>query len=404
KAYAVRCAWLEPGGSPYLASLRMDQAKTWEEFREACNYSHIPGENMVWADTDGNIGWQAVGIAPIRRNFSGLVPVPGDGCYEWDGYLPIIDKPHIINPEAGFFATANQHVIPGSYEYWDAIGFTWSDPFRGDRINEVLGSGEKLIMEDMKSLQTDYYSIPARTLVPFLEPLTFESKMVNQAKEMLLTWDFILDKNSVPAGIYVAWENQIRENARDQFLPDKIRGLLSLQLTKIINWLIQPDKKFGADPEIGRDIFLQEAFIQAIEKLTDALGADLENWQYGQENYKHVYIHHPLSDAVSDMWKEKLNTGPAPRGGNSYTPGSTGGNNNQTSGASFRIIVDTGDWDSAIGTTTPGQSGDPDSPFYSNLFELWADDQYFPLYFSREKIETALSKQVSLQPGSLSPE
>ena len=68
----------------------MDQSKSWEEFRAACNYSHIPGENMIWADKAGNIGWQAVGIAPIRNNFSGLVPVPGNGTYEWDGYLPII--------------------------------------------------------------------------------------------------------------------------------------------------------------------------------------------------------------------------------------------------------------------------------------------------------------------------
>ncbi|WP_296700617.1 penicillin acylase family protein, partial [Algoriphagus sp.] len=124
KAYAVRCAWLEPGGSPYLASLRMDQAKTWEEFREACNYSHIPGENMIWADKNGNIGWQSVGIAPIRKNFSGMVPVPGDGRYEWDGYLPIIQKPNTVNPKEGFFASANQNIVPEDYEHWDAIGFT----------------------------------------------------------------------------------------------------------------------------------------------------------------------------------------------------------------------------------------------------------------------------------------
>ena len=104
-AYAVRSAWMEIGGSPYLASLRMDQAKTWEEFREACNYSHIPGENMVWADKDGNIGWQAVGIAPIRNTHSGMVPVMGDGNYEWDGYLPIIDKPNIFNPKDEFSNT-----------------------------------------------------------------------------------------------------------------------------------------------------------------------------------------------------------------------------------------------------------------------------------------------------------
>ena len=111
-AYAVRAGWLEIGGAPYLASLRMDQAKTWEEFREACNYSHIPGENMVWADVGGNIGWQAVGIAPIRRNWTGLVPVPGDGRYEWDGYLEIKHKPHVYNPEKGFWATANENLVP----------------------------------------------------------------------------------------------------------------------------------------------------------------------------------------------------------------------------------------------------------------------------------------------------
>ncbi|PTL98905.1 MAG: penicillin acylase family protein, partial [Bacteroidetes bacterium] len=166
KAYAVRCAWLEPGGSPYLASLRMDQAKTWEEFREACNYSHIPGENMIWADKEGNIGWQAVGIAPIRNNFSGLVPVPGDGSYEWDGYLPIIEKPHAYNPEQGFLATANQNVTPEDYTHWNAIAYSWSDPYRGDRVNEVLSSGKKMTMDDMKALQVDYLSIPARTLVP----------------------------------------------------------------------------------------------------------------------------------------------------------------------------------------------------------------------------------------------
>ena len=82
KAYAIKCAWMEVGGAPYLASLRIDQANSWESFREACAYSHIPGENMIWADKKGNIGWQAVGIIPIRKNFSGYVPIPGDGRFE----------------------------------------------------------------------------------------------------------------------------------------------------------------------------------------------------------------------------------------------------------------------------------------------------------------------------------
>ena len=101
KAYAVKNGWSEVGGSPYLASLRMDQAKNWEEYREACNYFNIPGENMVWADKYGDIGWQAVGIAPIRKTHSGLVPVSGNGNFEWKDYIDIVEKPNIFNPEKG---------------------------------------------------------------------------------------------------------------------------------------------------------------------------------------------------------------------------------------------------------------------------------------------------------------
>src|SRR5947208_13375183 len=153
-AYAVRAAWLEPGGAPYMASLRMDQATTWEQFRDACSYSNIPGENMIWADKGGNIGWQAVGIAPIRKNFSGLVPVPGDGRYEWAGFLPIKEKPHSYNPPEGFIATANNDLIPLDYTHMDAVGFVWADPYRWARISEVLGSGRKFAIADLMRLQT----------------------------------------------------------------------------------------------------------------------------------------------------------------------------------------------------------------------------------------------------------
>ena len=148
-AYAIRPAWMEVGGAPYLASLRMDQAKTWEEFRDATNYSHIPGENIIWADRDGNIGWQAVGIAPLRRNFSGLVPVPGDGRYECDGYLEIKQKPNSFNPDVGYIETSNSNYTPPDYEHLDAIAYTWTDPYRWARGSELLSSGRKFNMTDM---------------------------------------------------------------------------------------------------------------------------------------------------------------------------------------------------------------------------------------------------------------
>ena len=397
-AYAVRCAWLEPGGSPYLASLRMDQAQTWEEFRDACNYSHIPGENMIWADKDGNIGWQAVGIAPVRRNFSGLVPVPGDGRYEWDGYLPIIEKPNDYNPAKGYLATANQNVTPENYQHWDAIGYSWSDPYRGDRVNEVLESDTKLTMKDMKALQMDYMSIPARILVPLLEELNFTGSAA-EAKIKLSNWDYKLEADSIAAAIYVAWENQLKTMANERFIPKEGQGIVpGIQLAKIIEWIKTPDARFGENPIRERNEFLRKAFQNGMADLEKKLGPDINQWQYGQEKYKHTYMQHALSEVVNDSLKSQLDLGPLPRGGNAYTPGSTGSNLRQSSGATFRIIVNTGDGDATLGTNGPGQSGNPNSPFYDNLFEPWAQDEYFPVYYSRQKVDSVAVTITQLIP------
>ena len=372
----------------------MDQAKNWQEFRAACSYSNIPGENMIWADINGDIGWQAVGIAPIRKNFSGLVPILGNGKYEWSGYLPIIEKPNIFNPEKGFIATANQNLTPFNFKNWDAIGFTWSDPFRGDRINNFLGLNDNLTIKDMKQLQVDVTSLPAKTLVPYLEKISF-NHFETQQKNRLLNWDFRLRPNSVEAAIYVAWENEIMNCAFDMFVPNSAKSIFtSLQLKTIIDWIKSPGKIFSNNKK--RDVFLKKTFTSAILNLKGRLGEDTKNWIYGQKNNKHTYIIHSLGEVSKKEVSEKLNLGPLPRGGNSYTPASTGSDYRQTSGGSFRIIVNTGDWDSSIGTNAPGQSGNPESPFYGNLFKDWAEDKYFPIYFSKEKIESATFKKTIL--------
>jgi len=399
-AYAVRAAWMEIGGAPYLASLRMDQATNWEEFREACSFSHIPGENMLWADKEGNIGWQAVGISPIRQNWSGLVPVPGDGSYEWDGYLPIKALPNTYNPDSGYFGTANSSLTPKDYPYRDeAIGWSWADPYRWARVNEVLASGRKFSMMDMMKLQTDYLSIPARTLVPLLEGLSPEDQSVEDVRQMLLDWDYVLNKNSVEAGIYVAWERQIQRDMADLLIPERGKEVMSfVGMKKTIDRLMVPDGVFGSNPMTGRDEFLLTSLETAIQELNERLGNDMNMWQYGQEEYKHVLLRSPLSGAVNEEIREKLEVGPLPRGGNSYTVGSTGSNNNQTSGASFRIVLDLEDWDKGVAMNNPGQSDDPDSKYYDNLFEQWANDKFFPLFFSRNKIESVADEVLILEP------
>jgi penicillin amidase len=388
KAVAVECAWLETGGAPYLASLRMDQSQTWEEFREACSFNHIPAENMIWADKEGNIGWQATGITPLRANHSGLVISLGDGSMDWEGYLPIEDRPHLTNPKNGFWATANENVTPKDYPMQHAIGFEWADSFRGDRVREVLSEGRKFTMEEMGALQNDYLSLPARTLVPYLLDQNFEEDKHKNAIKFLEEWDYRLESESIPAGIYVMWERKLRENGKKIAVPNAALPYIgAIQMTRIIEWVEKPEKLFPEAPENARNQWIQASFIEAVEELEKKLGLDQNTWQYGQEDYKHAYIRHPLSLALSEEWSEKLDAGPLPRGGYSFTPAANAYGDNNTSGASFRIVVDTGDWERTMGINTPGQSGDPESPFYKHLFELWANDGFFTVPFGRDRVE-----------------
>lgn len=398
KAYAVRCAWLEVGGAPYLASLRMDQASTWEEFREACSYSNIPAENMVWADPKGNIGWQAVGITPIRRNFSGLVPVPGDGSHEWEGYLPIKERPNVYNPATGFFATANEHVTPKGYQHNNTLNYLWADPFRGQRINEVLKGKKQFSLQDMKDLQSDYHSIPARSLVPLLESVMMSTPKAKNAKQLLMKWDYGLEEESVAAGIYAMWERVLRQEADARFIPEEAKGLLFIQLHRIIAWLQAPGEAFGPGSQENKTEFLQSTFELTVREMREKLGPDMKNWKYGQTEYKHAAMQHMLSSFVNGELQNKLNAGPHPRGGNSFTPNSTGNADNQSSGGSFKFITDVGDWDKALMINTPGQSGNPDSAYYKNIFRLWAENNYFPAYYSREKVEGVTRQFLILSP------
>jgi len=400
-AYAMRCAWLEPGCAPYLSSLRINQAKNMDEFRKACSFCLIPGLNMVWADRKGDIGWQVSSIAPIRKNWSGLVPVPGDGRYEWSGFLPVLQLPNAVNPQKGYWATANQNLTPADYPYKNAIGLDFSDTYRADRINEVLGSGRKHSLTDMMNLQNDYLSIPARTLVPLLKDLKSDHPRTEAARTLLIAWNYVLDKGSSPAGIYVAWEKIIAKNIIPVFVPEKAAGLYeSLPLRKVVAWITTARPEFGTNAIEGRNKFLLGCLQQAVEELTVKLGTDMRQWIYGQVMYHHILIKHPLSSAFDEGTRRKFELGPLPRGGNSYTPNVTSNNDNQSHGASFRFIADTKDWDLSMFTNTPGQSGNPESHFYGNLFELWANDQHFPVYFSRNMIERAVYEKILLTPGT----
>jgi penicillin amidase len=403
RAFALRAAWLDIGAAPYLASLRMNQARSWEEFRVACSYSRLPGENMVWAGIDGTIGWQAVGGAPLRPNWSGMVPVPGDGRFEWNGYLPILELPNATNPAKGFFATANNALIPPDYAYRDAVAWTWSDGYRRDRIDEVLGSGRRFTLADMMTLQNDELSIPARTLVPLLRAVQSDDALTEGARAKLLAWDHVLDRGSVAAGIYVEWEGRLRDVTVERVVSPEALLAGTPQVTRVVDWLLSPDGRFGERPLLARDSILVNSLEEAVAALTGRFGEDTTAWRYGQAEYKHALIRHPMSAALSPQMRQRVDVGPAPRGGYSLTVNATGGGDNQTSGASFRIIADLADWDRSVGTNAPGQSGHPDSPHYRDLFDSWANGQYFPLAWTRRAVESVAETRLRLEPRETPP-
>lgn len=399
-AFALRCAWLEKGSAPYLASLRMNQASNWDEFREACTYSFIPGENMVWADSNGNIGWQAVGIAPVRTNWNGLLPVPGDGRYEWSGYLPVKDLPHQYNPSSGFIVTANENLIPDQYPHRNAVGWEWADAFRGDRIREVLAQEKKFTLEDMVALQHDYLSIPARQLVPLLKSLPLSDPDLNQAYNYLLDWDFVLDNASPAAAIYVMWERKLRETLREKLVPENARAYIPhIAVSKTIELLTNAHLILGKNPKSERDSILISALKKAIVELKEKLGADMSSWNYADNNYHRAWMRHPLSSVLSDDTRQQLDIGPIPRRGYGSTPGATGNADIQTHGASFRAIIDTKDFDLGMFNNAPGQSGNPESKFYRNLLSSWSNDQLFYTPYQKKSIMQAAEEKFMLLPG-----
>ncbi len=399
KAYAVRAAWLEPGAAPYLASLRMDQARTWEEFREACRFSRTPAENMVWGDVEGNIGYQAVGISPLRSNWSGLVPVPGDGRYEWNGYLPIAALPHTLNPAKGFWNTSNDYLIPPGWPYREALHYTWADPYRGSRVAERLGSGQRFSLADMVHLQNDDLSIPARTLAPLLRGLKAADGAVDRARRALLDWNYVLDKDSVAAGLYEMWQRRLQANVRALLVPaEAVPYIGSLPMSRTIALLVAPDGRFGGDPVGGRDAVLVRSLEEAVSELAKRLGPEMADWTLGA--YHHATIRHVIAAGMSPAARERFDVGDAPRGGDSYTITATGSGDNQASGGSFKIVMDAADWDRSVGLNNPGQSGDVTGPHYRDLYPLWARGAYFPIFFSRAKVDSVAEQVVRLEPAA----
>jgi penicillin amidase len=403
KAYAVRAAYLEfPGTAAYLASLRLNQAQNWTQFTEAMSRHYTPGENMVYADVDGNIGWFGGAIAPIRprQDWTGVLPVPGDGRYEWAGFLPGNQLPRIFNPQQGFIATANEFNVPPDYPYRNISATAWAEPYRFRRASEVLATATRHTVQDSAKLQIDELSIPARELTPLLAGLESTDPDVTLALGFLRAWNHIVSVDSAAATIYEFWSARLVTRVTELAIPQAARAAFgSLSKQQVWARLSAPDASFGTDPVAGRNAVLLDTLKQGMTDLKARMGNDASAWNWGRLH--HIQFDHELAPFLAPNVAASLATDRFPVGGDNDTLHRATYRTSDfrvTSGASYRQVLDLSDWDNSLTINVPGQSSDPESPYYDNLIEMWSKGEYFPMAFSRGKVDSLRADAVTLQP------
>lgn len=422
-AFAVRAAWLEPGMAPYLGSMDYMASSSCDEFVVAMNRWGAPGANQLYADPSGTIGWRPGGLVPIRPNWDGMLPVPGDGRYEWEGFYDIDQLPSIANPIQDWIATANEMNLPADYPNHErTITYDWYPPFRHDRISEVLQQAHDVTVQDCVNLQCDYVNVAARQIVALLSGLSSDDEDMATGLALLQIWDGDEAASSPAAALYEVWH---RLHLRPRLLGGVLVNLLppaeraqalariwpkedesadmrsDLAVMRNPSMLARSEEASGGCPATSAQQILDELLLDsladAVRETRVLLGPDAEKWAWG--GLHHALLSHPASLLLppDSAWTQ---IGPAPRGGSVDTVASTAYDDTfrQTTGASFRIVVEVGDWDSSVAMNSPGQSGNPNDQHYADLFAHWAADESFPLLYTRARIEQNVDYRFTLLP------
>lgn len=398
RAIAFASASMLPGANMAFAIIAINLAKDWDTLRQAFAL-HVSPTNFHYADIDGNTGWQTIGFTPRRPRHDGLFPAPGDGAFDWAGILPVDQMPHVYNPAEGWFASANQMNLPPDYPYRDrVISFSWSDPFRYDRIAEVLGSQPRHRIEDSIALQHDIQSLPARALLRLIPARPSDQAM--PAAALLRRWDCGIAADSAAALLYEMVMPALSAGFHDLVVPQAARDLIpSVNLAEMLRLLAAPDARLGVNPLAARDALVDRALAAGWQKAIALAGPDPARWQWG--DLHRVTITHPLSSipAIAAAFPP-IEGGRS--GGDGTTPMARGFNARRgyrvSHGASYLLVADVGAWDNSRFLLLPGQSADPRSPRYRDFYPRWLAGQMQPLWFSKAAVDQHMVDRVILTP------
>ncbi|MGE5262426.1 MAG: penicillin acylase family protein [Acidobacteriota bacterium] len=382
----------------FSSVMGVDRAKNWDEFRAALKFWDVPSQNFVYADVDGNIGYQMPGRVPVRAKGDGTVPAPGTGEYEWTGYVPFDELPFVFNPTTHYVATANNKVVPYTYKYW--ITADWAAPYREQRILDLLKAKDKLSVDDIKAIQGDVYSIPEVELQKHLVALTPEGFLQQRAMDQVKAWDGRLTQENIGGTILEVTYQRLLTNLFAKTLGEDLfkdyRGDDNYPRRVVVGLLDQPNSDWwGKD---GRDAVLKKSFAEAVDWLGSQFGDAPGDWHWSRLHT--ATFAHPFG-SIQPL-NLLFNAGPVAVPGGVYTVFATSFKDNTpyavTSVSSMRQILDLSNWGNSLQIHTTGQSGLPMSKHYADMVPLWRDVRYAPFYFDRADLDKVKEGLLILEP------
>lgn len=404
--YAISLAWtaLAPTRT-FEAIFAFNTARSWTEFREAAAGFDVPSQNLVYADVDGNIGYQAPGRIPIRPDgVTGRLPVPGwNDAAGWTGYVPFAEMPSLFNPPEGVIVTANNRVAGPGYPY--LLTTDWNAGYRAARIAQLLAREEPFTLDDMAAIQLDTHNPAADLLLPVLLEIDFDSPDAIAAQATLASWDRTNAVDSAGAAIFEAFWRQLLLATFDELPEDLEPSGFSRWINAVDRLGDRPTSRWWDDVSTtaveDRDDIYRAAFVAAVADLTERLGADRAEWRWGR---LHTVVFEHQTLGTSGVWPVEgfFNRGPFEVGGGKDTVNAVGWTASEGFEVdwlpSMRMIVDLGDLGASRTVHTTGQSGHPYGPHYTDMIEMWIEGDYYPMRWDRASIEESAEGTLELVP------
>jgi len=406
--YVITLTWtaLNPS-TPFEAIWGFNRAQNWEDFREAARNFHVPAQNLLYADVEGNIGYQMPGDIPLRANGDGTIPVPGwTGEYNWTGFIAFEDLPYSFNPPSGYIITANNQVHPRDYPYLITKDFNYG--IRAQRIVDMIqNTSGKFDIDDIKSMQGDSINLNAETLVPILLSVELDPELASARDQTLGSWDYQNRADSLSAAVFEwFWWNLLMETFSDD-LPEEYWPEGGSRYTEVMrNLSTQPDSQWWDDKETPetetRDDLFASAFENTLSQMSKEHGKDSAKWPTWGELHAATFRNGTLGESGIGPIEAMFNRGPYITGGGEDIVNATG----WTVGESFevdwlpsmRMIVDLGNLGNSLTVHTTGQSGHAYHLHYIDMAPQWAAVKYYPMLWNEQSVISNSENHLRLTP------